>query len=212
MADYISFGFTVFVGFFAMMNPIANTPIFISLTDGMRPNEKRSIAFRSNLIAFLIVATFCLLGKVIFQMFGITIPAFRITGGILVFLIGKEMLTGRTSEVHTPSQEDNEKSLDAKLSIAVSPLATPILGGPGIIASAMNFVGDKGLTKVIISMVALALLSIITYFFFLSGERFLKFIGESAIKVISRMMGLILAVMGVQMIILGLYGAMHLNL
>ena len=195
-----------------MMNPIANTPIFISMTDGMRPNEKRSIAIRSTCIAFVIVATFCLLGKLIFQMFGITIPAFRITGGILVFLIGKEMLSGHTSEVHTPSPEDNEKSLEAKLSIAISPLATPILGGPGIIASAMNFVGDKGLPEVIIAVIALAILSIITCIFFLSGERFLKFIGESAIKVISRMMGLILAVMGVQMIIMGVHGAVHLTL
>ncbi|AMO58840.1 membrane protein [Endozoicomonas montiporae] len=210
MADLISFGITVFVGFFAMMNPIANTPIFISLTDGLRPNEKCSIARRSCLIAFLIVATFCLLGKIIFDMFGITIPAFRITGGILVFLIGKDMLSGNTSDVHTPSHEDNEKSLDAKLSIAISPLATPILGGPGIIASAMNFVGDQGLKEIMVILVALANLCVITYFFFISGERFIKFIGESAIKVISRMMGLILAVMGVQMIILGIYGAVHL--
>ena len=210
MTELISFGFTVFIGFFAMMNPIANTPIFISMTDGMRPTEKRSIAFRSTAIAFAIVTTFCLLGKVIFEMFGITIPAFRITGGILVFLIGKEMLSGHTSEVHTPTPEDNEKSLEAKLSIAISPLATPILGGPGIIASAMNFVGDRGLIEVIVCITALAVLCVMTYFFFLSGERFLKFIGESAIKVISRMMGLILAVMGVEMIIVGVHGAMHL--
>lgn len=211
MSDLLSFAATVFIGFFAMMNPIANTPIFLTLTEGMSDSEKRSIAIRSTALAFVIVAVFCLLGQMIFTMFGITIPAFKITGGILVFLIGKDMLSGNTSEVHTPNEEDNQKSMDAHLSIAISPLATPILGGPGTIASGMNFVAGQGFLEILICIGAFALLSLLTCIFFLSGERFLHFIGESAVKVVSRMMGLILAVMGVQMIIVGIHGAMKLS-
>ena len=211
MTDLISYVATMFIGFFAMMNPVANTPIFMSMTDGMSHSEKRAIAIRSTALAFLIVTVFCLLGRMIFESFGITIPAFRITGGILVFLIGKEMLTGNTSEVHTPTQEDNQKSLEANLSIAISPLATPVLGGPGTIATAMNFVAEQGLPEIFACIASFGILCAITCVFFLSGERFLKFIGESAIKVISRMMGLILAVMGVQMMIVGIHEAMKLT-
>ena len=194
-----------------MMNPVANTLIFMSLTDGMSHSEKRYISIRSTALAFLIVTVFCLLGRFIFETFGITIPAFRITGGILVFLIGKDMLSGNTSQVHTPTIEDNQKSLEAHLSIAISPLATPVLGGPGTIATAMNFIAGKGFLEILICIGSFAMLCGITCVFFLSGERFLNFIGESAIKVISRMMGLILAVMGVHMIIVGIHGAIKLN-
>ena len=211
MTEFYSFAATVFVSFFAMMNPVANTPIFLSLTDGMSKTEKRSIAIQSNFLAFLIVTSFSFLGHYIFEMFGITLPALRITGGILIFLIGKEMLSGSTSEVHTPSEEDNQKSLEAHLSVAISPLATPILGGPGTIATAMSFTADKGFLNACITVAAFALLCLITCVFFLFGERFLKFIGESAIKVISRMMGLLLAVLGVQLLIEGIHGAIKLQ-
>lgn len=212
MVELITSGITVFIALFAMMNPAANAPVFISLTEGMKSDEKRTIALRSNIISFFIVSSFCLMGRVIFDAFGITIPAFRIAGGILIFLIGRDMLNGDSSEVHTPTQEDNAKSLEAELSISVCPLAIPILAGPGIIASTMSYVSDKGFSEAIFCIISMAILNAINYFFFVSGERFLSFIGESAIKVISRMMGLVLAVMGVQMIIRGVYGAMHLNL
>ena len=211
MVELFSYAMTVFIGFFAMMNPIANMPIFLSLTEGMSQSEKRTIAIQSNFYAFVIVSCFSCLGHIIFNVFGITIPALRITGGILVFLIGKEMLTGSPSEVHTPSDEDNQKSLQAHLSVSISPLATPILGGPGTIATAMNFTANKGFIETCITVGAFALLCMLSCIFFLSGERFLHFIGESAVKVISRMMGLILAVIGVQLFIEGVHGALKLQ-
>ncbi|WP_062260725.1 MarC family protein [Endozoicomonas arenosclerae] len=213
MTELLSFAATVFVGFFAIMNPIANTPIFLGLTHGIEPAEKRKIAIQSNFLAFVIVSLFCLLGHVIFSLFGITLPAFRIAGGILVFLIGKDMLSGNNSELHTPSVEDNQRSLDhPHVSIAISPLAVPILGGPGTIATAMNFATGKGIPEVIICITVFGVLCGISCLFFLSGERFLHYIGESAVKVISRMMGLILAVIGTQLVIQGVYGASKLNL
>jgi multiple antibiotic resistance protein len=134
------------MGLFAIMNPIANTPIFIGLTLGDDRATKRAVALRSVLLAFAIVAIFCVAGRVIFELFGITLPAFRITGGALVFLIGFQMLQGEQSSVHSPSAADNAKSREAELSVAISPLAMPILAGPGTIAAAMSFVGNGTMT------------------------------------------------------------------
>ena len=212
MSDPWSYMVSVLLGYFAIMNPIANTAIFLAITDGLSRIEQRKIAIRSTLLAFVIIALFSLLGKVIFSLFDITLPAFRITGGILVFMIGSHMLSGNPSVVHTPSDEDNEKSRDARLDIAITPLAMPILAGPGTIASAMNFSAGKDFLATGLSIAGIAIMCALTCFMFLSGEQFVRFIGESAIKVISRMMGLILAVIGTQMVIIGVQGAVKLSL
>ncbi len=203
---------TILLGYFAIMNPIANTVIFLGMTEGMSEQEQKKIAIRSTCMAFAIVALFCLLGKVIFSMFGITLPAFRITGGILIFMIGSQMLSGNPSEVHNPTEEDNEKNRAARLNMAITPLAIPILAGPGTIASAMNFSAASGFLTTGLSIAGIAIMCSITCLLFLTGERFVHFIGESAVKVISRMMGLILAVIGTQMVIVGIHGAMKLSL
>jgi len=200
---------TVFLGFFAIMNPVANTPVFIGLTSGDSPQTKKTIARHSVLLAFLIIAVFCLAGKLIFTLFGISLPALRIAGGIVVFLIGFHMLQGESSRVHQPSKDDRQKCLEAKLSVAVSPLAIPILAGPGAIAAAVNYTAAGGWGAASITLGAFALLCFITYVFFLWGQRFIEYIGENAVKVVTRLMGLVLAVIGVQMLINGIYGAVH---
>ena len=85
-------GLSVFMGFFAIMNPIANTPVFLGLTSGEDAALRRRVAFRALLATFVIITVFCLLGALIFKLFGITLPAFRITGGVLVAGIGVQML------------------------------------------------------------------------------------------------------------------------
>lgn len=195
---------TVFMGLFAIMNPIANTPIFLSLTADAERSMVKSVAFRSVLIAFIIVTTFAVSGKVIFDLFGITLYALRITGGILVFLIGFHMLQGDSTHRKTKEKAYSPQQSDAVLSIAVSPLATPILAGPGTIASAMNFATTGGVIETVVTVVSFGLLCILTYVLFLSGERLVKAIGPSALNVITKMMGLILAVIGTQMLIDGI--------
>ncbi len=207
MENIITNSITVFFGFFAIMNPIANTPIFLGLTAEDNAVTRKAVALRSLVITFLLVAFFCILGKLIFELFGITLPAFRITGGILVFIIGVQMLHGEQSKMHSPTEEDNRNSKDAKLSVAISPLAMPILAGPGTIATAMNFSSTGNILQVIVTIVVFALLCFITYLFFIFGQRFVKFIGDSGIKVITRLMGLILAVIGTQMVLQGINGA-----
>ncbi len=200
---------TVFMGFFAIMNPIANIPIFLSLTHDEDKQTKRAIASTSLILAFLIVVVFSFTGKVIFQLFGITLPAFRITGGLLVFLIGFHMLQGDFSRVNHPSEKDKQESKAAALSVSVSPLAIPILAGPGTITTAMNFSAD-GFVNMGVTIAVFALLCAITYVCFVFGEKFVAFIGASALGAITRMMGLILAVIGTQMVLDGLLGAFEL--
>jgi multiple antibiotic resistance protein len=201
---------TVFIGFFAIMNPIANVPIFLSLTADDDRQTTKAVALRSLMLAFVIIATFSIAGKLIFELFGITLAAFRITGGLLVLLIGFHMLQGGQSSVHQLNEGDNQKCREAALSVAVFPLAMPILAGPGTIATAMSFSGRGGMMEMGITIAAFAVLCVITYVFFVFGEKFVTFIGAGALGVITRLMGLILAVIGTQMVIEGLHGAFKL--
>ena len=198
---------TVFMGFFAIMNPIANVPIFLGLTGDDDSQTAASVALRSLLLAFLIVTLFAVAGKIIFALFGLTLPAFRITGGLIVFFIGYHMLQGSPSRIHHPNEVDKQTSRKAALSVAVSPLAMPILAGPGTIATAMSFSAVGGLLNVMVTIFAFAILCVITYVFFVFGEKFVAYIGSSALGAITRMMGLVLAVIGTQMVIAGIHGA-----
>ncbi|MGR5068296.1 MULTISPECIES: MarC family protein [Vibrio] len=203
MKDLILHTVTVFMGFFAIMNPLANIPIFLSLTADEDKETVHSIAFRSVLFAFVIVTVFAVAGKLIFDLFGITLYALRITGGILVFVIGFHMLQGDSTHQKTKEKAYSPAQQQAALSIAVSPLAMPILAGPGTIATAMNFATSGGLDQTIITIVSFAVLCVITYVLFLFGDRLVKAVGPSALNVITKMMGLILAVIGTQMFIDG---------
>jgi len=190
------------MGLFAIMNPVANTPIFLGLTSDESDSVRRKVARRALLYAFLAVAAFCFGGAAIFHLFGITLPAFRITGGVLVFWIGFQMLHGEQSRVHNPSEAD--QNLDAQLEVAVSPLAVPILAGPGTITTAMSFASDGNPWTLPITIGAFFVLCLITYVFFVSGEGLIRYIGHGGAKVVTRFMGLILAVIGVQMLVEGI--------
>ncbi len=208
MESFTGHALSVFLGFFAIMNPVANTPVFLGLTADDDAVTRRKVAFKALLISAIIIVVFCAAGKLIFTVFGITLPAFRITGGILVALVGFHMLQGgEHSAVQHPSDEDKEKSLAAALDVAVTPLAMPILAGPGTIATAMNYASAGTMTGFVITVSAFLLLCAITYMFFISGERLVMYLGDNGVKVITRLMGLILAVIGVQMLIQGVGGA-----
>jgi multiple antibiotic resistance protein len=187
------------------MNPIANTPIFIALTDGMDGKEKRTVAVKSTVTAFIIVSAFVILGKYIFELFGITIPAFKITGGVLLFYVGFEMLMSNKSKIHSVDAKD-EKS-----DIAVSPLAIPILAGPGTIVTAMNNVNNTNFLHIWIVISIFALMIFLTFLAFKFSDRIVYRLGPNMIKVIGKIMGLILAIMGTDMVIIGIKYAFKLT-
>lgn len=201
---------TTLLGFTAIMNPIANTPIFLGLTADDDPKTRRRIAINAIILTFALIVVFCFAGKLIFELFGITLSAFRIAGGVLVALIGYNMLHGEQSKVQNPTAGDRQDSIQAKLSVAVSPLAVPILAGPGTIATAMSFAADGGIDHVIVTIIAFGLLCGVTFVCFIFGQDLVKVLGQNGLNVVTRMMGLILAVIGVQMLIEGIKGAFKL--
>ncbi|AAZ28524.1 MULTISPECIES: MarC family protein [Colwellia] len=190
---------TVFMAFFAIMNPIANTAVFAGLTGDKNKLEQRKIAAKALIITFIVIASFAILGKSIFHLFGITLPALRITGGILVFIVGYHMLQGSGSKLHHTQGDDSSDS-----DVAVSPLAVPLLAGPGTIATAMNYSSSNGWMEIIITLSVFAALCLITFICFIFSSRILAAIGKSGLSIVTRLMGLILAVIGVQMLLVGI--------
>jgi len=201
MNELITYTLTVFTGFFAIMNPIANTPIFLGLVDGKSTQSKKNIAKSSTITAFIIVTSFIILGKYIFELFGITIPAFKITGGILIFYVGFEMLMSTKSKVHNNNNNTDSSEND---NIAISPLAIPILAGPGTIVTAMNNVTDATFIHISIVIATFAFMILLTYLAFIMSDVIVKKIGQNIISVVGKLMGLILAIIGTGMVTEGI--------
>ena len=190
--------FFAFMAFFAIMNPISNLPAYMALVADDSQKISRKIAFRSLLIAFVIVTVFIFSGDFIFKVFGITIVSFRIAGGILVAVIGYHMINGN----HSPSYKGMEQQAvnSDPMSIAISPLAMPLFAGPGTITTALSL-ANGGLQNQLVTVVAFALLCVITYLLLRSAKQIAGFLGENLMKIITKMMGLLLFSIGIQMII-----------
>ena len=197
MDNLITFAITVFTGFFAITNPISNMTIFLSLTQGADKKTKQNINKRANIVAFLIVAGFVLLGKFIFELFQITIPAFKIFGGILVFLIGFDMLQSKKVNVK------HLKEVDIDENIAISPLAIPIIAGPGTIVTAMNAVSDATYIQIGMVIVIFGIMCLLMYVTFSASTLIVRVLGNNVISVIGKIMGLIIGIIGTGMIIEG---------
>jgi multiple antibiotic resistance protein len=209
--DLYLHGITVFMGFFAMLNPIGNLPVFLGMVQDFDARTQKKIALRAVLAAFIIITVFTVFGHIIFRMFGITLPAFQIAGGIIVFIIGFQMLNAKENPIHSQTQEEKDLQREAASDMAISPLGIPLLAGPGTISTAMNFVGvEKSILNVILVIAIFGLMCLITYLLFVSSNVLAKKIGPSMLKVVSRIMGLILAVIAVQMLINGIEGTIKL--
>ena len=191
--------FYAFMAFFAIMNPISNLPAYMALVADDSQKISRKIAFRSLLIAFVIITVFIFSGDFIFKVFGITIVSFRIAGGILVAVIGYHMINGN----HSPSYKGMEQQAvnSDPMSIAISPLAMPLFAGPGTITTALSL-ANGGLRNQLITVVAFAILCVITYLLLRSAKQIAGFLGKNLMKIITKMMGLLLFSIGIQMIII----------
>jgi multiple antibiotic resistance protein len=209
--DLYLHGITVFMGFFAMLNPIGNIPVFLGMVQQFDKKTQNKVALRATITAFTIIAIFCVFGHIIFRIFGITVPAFQIAGGIIVFIIGFQMLNAKESPIHAQSTEEKEQMMKIAHDMAITPLGIPLLAGPGTISTAMNFVGvEKSMTNVILVIVIFGIMCFITYLLFISSRVIANKINPSMLKVVSRIMGLILAVIAVQMMINGIEGTIDI--
>lgn len=191
------FAIGVFTAFFAINSPPGNMPIFISLTKAADQKTKKKISRKATITAFIIVTGFIILGKYIFDLFGITIPAFKITGGVLIFFVGFEMIRAQESSI------DNQTEINFNEGISISPLAIPILAGPGTIVTAMNYVTNASYVQLAIIVVMFALIMYLNHLAFISSEYLIRYIGKNKIIVIEKIMGLIIAIIGTSMFIEG---------
>jgi multiple antibiotic resistance protein len=199
MTEFTSLFLASFSALFAIMNPIAMTPFFIGLTKDTDDKTKKAVAFKGVIVAFFIVTVFILSGSFLFQFFGITIPGFKIFGGLLLALVGLEMVQSKK-----PSTKNTKIKLeDFDINQAISPLATPILAGPGTIVTSMNFVDQSQPMSIIASIIAFGLVCFLTYLAFRSSDYIVKTIGDNVIQVIAKIMGLIIGVIGIDMFIAG---------
>ena len=199
------------MGFFAMLNPIGNLPVFLGMVQDFDKKTQNKVALRATITAFVIIAIFSIFGHIIFRVFGITVPAFQIAGGIIVFIIGFQMLNAKENPIHAQSKDEKEQMLQVAHDMAITPLGIPLLAGPGTISTAMNFVGaEKSITNVVMVIVIFGLMCLITYMLFVSSRVIATKINPAMLKVISRIMGLILAVIAVQMIINGVEGTIDI--
>jgi multiple antibiotic resistance protein len=210
MDNLVAHSISVFLAFFAVMNPIANAAVFVSLTASEDDASRKKIAFKSLITAFCIILFFCVLGKAIFELFGITLPALRMTGGVLIFLVGFHMLQGRPSKFHHPDTDAANGDASENSNVAISPLAIPILAGPGTIATALNYSATGSHLQSAVTILAFSVLCVATFLAFLSGDRLVGILGKSGMDVVTRLMGLILAVVGTQMLIQGIHDARNL--
>ena len=198
MGELFTFALTVFVGFFAVMNPLTKTPVFMSLTQGVSVEKQHRVARKAGLAAFIILVCFILLGKYIFFLFGLTIPSFKITGGVILFWVGFEMLQSKRSSIPNPREVNFDES------ISISPLAIPIISGPGAIITGMNFMAEADWIRIIIVVAMAALICYLNFLACWWSDVIMHFIGENIMVAIHKLMGMVLAILGCNMILDGI--------
>lgn len=204
MLTSILFLVTVFVALFAILNPIGALPILVSLTEGYTREERRKVIEKSILVAGGMLLGFMLIGVYIFQVLGIDISDFQIAGGILVFKVAFDMLQGKTSNTKF-SQTEEEESLQ-KDSIGIVPIGTPLLAGPGSITTVIIYFNLRSvsITERVLVTLAVLMVMVVSYFILIYSVKLFDKIGKSGSLIISRIMGLLIAAIGVSFVVAGI--------
>ncbi|MFT4782328.1 MAG: multiple antibiotic resistance protein [Paracoccaceae bacterium] len=189
-----------FVTLLVVIDPVGLAPLFVALTTGEDPARRRRIALRACVLAVGLLTLFGLLGEAVLGFVGISMPAFRIAGGILLFLTALEMLFER----RTKRREDQAES--EKPDPSVFPLAIPLIAGPGAIASMILLTGEsgggwQGILAVHLVMIAVILVVLV---FFLAAPLLERALGKTGINVVTRLLGMLLAALSVQFVLDGL--------
>lgn len=193
-----------FISLFTTLNPIGATAFFLSHPETLESEVYRKrIAKRAAFASFIILLIFALFGRLVFRVMGITISSFQIAGGIFVFTVAMDMLRGRNVRSKTLPEERIEAA--SKDDISITPLATPLLAGPGCITiTILTMTKAVGTLEKGFVLVILFLICLLTYWILLNSVWLLKFMGESGVRVMNRVMGLFVASIAVQMFITGL--------
>jgi multiple antibiotic resistance protein len=202
-STYVRFSLLALSSIFFLVDPFAAIPSFIAITVGIEPSRRRRMALKASLTCFIVLISFALAGQLIFKMFGITLPAFEIAGGLILLLIGIDMLQAKRS----PTQESSGETLEAaqKEDAGIVPLGIPMLAGPGAISSVMVLVGqspDRWHMAAILTSIAVTAAA---SYAVLSGANLLRrILGETGIRILVRIMGLLLVALAMQFFVNGL--------
>ena len=191
---------TALVTMFVVIDPIGIAPLFIALTPGMSRAQRRRVAWRSVLVAGFVLTLFAFLGEAVLGVIGISMPAFRVAGGVLLFLTALDMLFER----RTKRREDRTDDVPAD-DPSVFPLAIPLMAGPGSIASVILLTGERPGAEGLITVLGVTALTLASMALLLQVSSYLEHaIGKTGIDVITRLLGMLLAALSVQFVLDGL--------
>ncbi len=195
-----AFLITAFVTMFVVIDPIGLAPLFVALTHGMSDQARRRIALRATIVAVVILLAFAAFGEALLNFIGISMPAFRVAGGVLLFLTALDMLFER----RTKRREDRSEEDDSD-DPSVFPLAIPLIAGPGSIASVILLMGQRpGLEGAVMVLGATGLVMLIVLAFFMISGPIGRALGKTGITVVTRLLGMLLAALSVQFVLEGL--------
>lgn len=200
---YVRFSLLALSSIFFLVDPFAALPTFLAVTDGATASRRRSMALKASITAFVALCAFALMGKYIFQMFGITLPAFEIAGGIILLLIGLDMLEAKRS----PTQEasGDAEAAASKEDAGIVPLGIPMLAGPGSMTSVMVLVGQaQNQWQMAAILIAIAITAAVCYLVLGNSDRVARALGPTGIRILVRIMGLLLVALAVQYFVNGL--------
>jgi multiple antibiotic resistance protein len=206
MQSYLQFALVTFTSVLFIVDPIAVVPTYLVITQGQSAPQRRLTARRACVAATVLLVTFAAVGRGIFELFGITMPAFRIAGGLILWLVAMDMLHGNRS-----TQEGTAEITEAtyKDDVALTPLAMPMLAGPGAISTVMVLSGQaRTMPQTITVYAAILITAFICWLTLRAAEPLVLRMGQTGIRVMTRIMGLLLAAIAVQFVITGVREAM----
>ena len=192
-----------FVTLFVIIDPIGCAVIFAALMRGAPEEQRRQAALRGTMVAALLLLAFATGGEWILDILGITLPAFRVAGGILLFLLATDMVFARPSGIRTPTPPEQQEAVH-KMDITVFPLAFPLLAGPGALTSIVLLIGKANSALAVAGVIAaLAAVMAITALALLTAPQLMRFLGVTGANVIGRILGIVLAALAAQLVLDG---------
>lgn len=200
--------FNAFVTVLVTIDPPGLAPLFLALTPGMTRSQRMQVAIRASVIGLAVLALFAVAGAAILSVFGITLPAFRVAGGLLLFYIAFEMIFERRNERKEKSA-DKAITRDHIRNIAAFPLAIPLIAGPGAISATVLLSGSfPSATGHVVLVGIIALCIALTWLTFIAAERVDGVLGETGRSILTRLLGVILAALAVQFVADGIKALM----